>query len=36
MIDYKNELNPEQYYIVMEEGGPLLFLAGAGNGSLLR
>ena len=32
MIDYKKELNPEQYRVVMEEGGPLLVLAGAGSG----
>jgi DNA helicase-2/ATP-dependent DNA helicase PcrA len=32
MIDYANELNPEQYCVVMEEGGPLLVLAGAGSG----
>ena len=32
MIDYAKELNPEQYCVVMEEGGPLLVLAGAGSG----
>ena len=32
MIDYEKELNPEQYRVVMEEGGPLLVLAGAGSG----
>ncbi|MCE5212851.1 MAG: ATP-dependent helicase [Deltaproteobacteria bacterium] len=32
MIDYKKELNPEQYCVVMEEGGQLLVLAGAGSG----
>jgi len=32
MIDYRKELNPEQYRVVMEEGGPLLVLAGAGSG----
>jgi len=32
MIDYRQELNPEQYRVVMEEGGPLLVLAGAGSG----
>jgi len=32
MIDYKRELNPEQFQIVMEEGGPLLVIAGAGSG----
>ena len=32
MIDYAKELNQEQYKVVMEEGGPLLVLAGAGSG----
>jgi DNA helicase-2/ATP-dependent DNA helicase PcrA len=32
MIDYKKALNSEQYRVVMEEGGPLLVLAGAGSG----
>src|SRR5271157_1380086 len=32
MIDYEKELNPEQYRVVMEKGGPLLVLAGAGSG----
>jgi len=32
MIDYEKELNSEQYRVVMEEGGPLLVLAGAGSG----
>ena len=32
MIDYEKELNPEQYRVVTEEGGPLLVLAGAGSG----
>ena len=32
MIDYAKELNPEQYRVVTEEGGPLLVLAGAGSG----
>ena len=32
MIDYEKELNQEQYRVVMEEGGPLLVLAGAGSG----
>ena len=32
MIDYEKELNPEQYRVVMEEGGTLLVLAGAGSG----
>lgn len=32
MIDYEKELNAEQYRVVMEKGGPLLVLAGAGSG----
>lgn len=32
MIEYEKELNPEQYQVVMEMGGPLLVLAGAGSG----
>jgi DNA helicase-2/ATP-dependent DNA helicase PcrA len=32
MIDYDKELNPEQLCVVMEEGGPLLVIAGAGSG----
>ncbi len=32
MIEYEKELNPEQYQVVMEKGGPLLVLAGAGSG----
>ncbi|PKN70637.1 MAG: ATP-dependent DNA helicase [Deltaproteobacteria bacterium HGW-Deltaproteobacteria-12] len=32
MIDYEKELNTEQYRVVMEAGGPLLVLAGAGSG----
>jgi len=32
MIDYEKELNREQYSVIMEEGGPLLVLAGAGSG----
>ncbi|MFA4915283.1 MAG: ATP-dependent helicase [Syntrophales bacterium] len=32
MIDYRKELNPEQFRVVMEEGGPLLVIAGAGSG----
>jgi DNA helicase II / ATP-dependent DNA helicase PcrA len=32
MIDYEKELNSEQYRVVMETGGPLLVLAGAGSG----
>ncbi len=31
-IDYRKELNPEQYAVVMHEGGPMLVLAGAGTG----
>ena len=32
MIDYEKELNPEQLQVVLEEGGPLLVIAGAGSG----
>jgi DNA helicase II / ATP-dependent DNA helicase PcrA len=32
MIDYEEELNSEQLRVVMEEGGPLLVIAGAGSG----
>ena len=32
MIAYERELNPEQYRVVTEKGGPLLVLAGAGSG----
>ncbi|MEK7373950.1 MAG: ATP-dependent helicase [Thermodesulfobacteriota bacterium] len=32
MIAYEKELNPEQCRVVMEEGGPLLVIAGAGSG----
>jgi DNA helicase-2/ATP-dependent DNA helicase PcrA len=32
VIDYKAQLNPEQYNVVMEGGGALLVLAGAGSG----
>lgn len=32
MINYEKELNPEQYRVVTEKGGPLLVLAGAGSG----
>ncbi len=32
MIDYEQELNVEQLRVVMEEGGPLLVIAGAGSG----
>ncbi len=32
MIDYESELNEEQRRVVMEEGGPLLVIAGAGSG----
>ena len=32
MIDYEKELNEEQFKVVMEAGGPLLVIAGAGSG----
>ncbi|MDR2861448.1 MAG: ATP-dependent helicase [Syntrophobacterales bacterium] len=32
MIDFRQELNDAQYQVVMEEGGPLLVIAGAGSG----
>ncbi|MBU1743795.1 MAG: ATP-dependent helicase [Proteobacteria bacterium] len=32
MTDYEKELNPEQLRVVLEEGGPLLVIAGAGSG----
>jgi len=32
MVDYHRELNEEQYGVVMETGGPLLVIAGAGSG----
>lgn len=32
MIDYEKELNQEQLRVVLEEGGPLLVIAGAGSG----
>ncbi len=32
MIDYKNELNAEQLQVVLEPGGPMLVIAGAGSG----
>jgi DNA helicase-2/ATP-dependent DNA helicase PcrA len=32
MIDYKRELNQEQLQVVLEEGGPILVIAGAGSG----
>jgi DNA helicase-2/ATP-dependent DNA helicase PcrA len=31
-IDYKNDLNPEQYRVVTAAGGPVLVIAGAGSG----
>ncbi len=31
-IDYRKELNDEQYQVVMAAGGPLLVIAGAGTG----
>jgi DNA helicase-2/ATP-dependent DNA helicase PcrA len=31
-IDYKRELNQEQYSVVMAGGGPMLVIAGAGSG----
>jgi DNA helicase II / ATP-dependent DNA helicase PcrA len=32
MIDYGKELNPEQLCVVLEQGGPILVIAGAGSG----
>ena len=32
MIDYEKELNPEQLRVVLEDGGPLLVIAGAWSG----
>jgi DNA helicase-2/ATP-dependent DNA helicase PcrA len=32
MIDFEKELNPEQLCVVLEQGGPLLVIAGAGSG----
>ncbi|HLA28115.1 MAG TPA: UvrD-helicase domain-containing protein, partial [Syntrophales bacterium] len=32
MIDYEKHLNDEQLRVVMEDGGPLLVIAGAGSG----
>ena len=32
MIDYQRELNQEQLQVVLEEGGPILVIAGAGSG----
>ncbi|HTZ40613.1 MAG TPA: ATP-dependent helicase [Syntrophales bacterium] len=31
-IDYRKDLNPEQYRVVAAEGGPMLVIAGAGSG----
>jgi len=31
-IDYRRDLNPEQYRVVTAEGGPVLVIAGAGSG----
>ena len=31
-LDYKKDLNPDQYAVVMHPGGPMLVLAGAGTG----
>ena len=31
-IDYKKDLNPEQYRVVTAQGGPVLVIAGAGSG----
>lgn len=32
MVDYRKELNPEQFEVVMATGGPILVIAGAGSG----
>lgn len=32
MIDFKNELNPEQCAAATSDGGPMLVLAAAGTG----
>jgi len=32
LIDYEKHLNDEQLRVVMEDGGPLLVIAGAGSG----
>ena len=32
MIDYQRELNQEQLQVILEEGGPILVIAGAGSG----
>jgi DNA helicase II / ATP-dependent DNA helicase PcrA len=32
LIDYEKHLNDEQLQVVMEAGGPLLVIAGAGSG----
>jgi DNA helicase-2/ATP-dependent DNA helicase PcrA len=31
-IDYRKDLNPEQYSVAVHRGGPMLVLAGAGSG----
>src|SRR5439155_8483491 len=31
-VDYRNELNDEQYRVVTAQGGPILVIAGAGSG----
>lgn len=36
MVDYKNELNPEQYEAATNIHGPLRILAGAGSGKQER
>jgi len=32
MINYEKELNEEQCQVVLEAGGPMLVIAGAGSG----